>query len=122
MKLSQMQDLGGCRAVVKDVHTVEKLVAAYREAIAKNPKARHEFLHCKDYITHPKADGYRGYHMVLSVPQSGKKAPSVQRFEDRDSDTLKTSARLGNCCRDRINIHRPSIKVEYWRGELETFL
>ena len=50
MKLTQMQDLGGCRAVVRNIADVDNLIAVYKRAIAKNPKARHEFLHVKDYI------------------------------------------------------------------------
>jgi ppGpp synthetase/RelA/SpoT-type nucleotidyltranferase len=64
MKLSQIQDLGGCRAVVKTIADVDKLVVAYKRATAKNPKSRHELLHAKDYITDPKSDGYRSYHMI----------------------------------------------------------
>jgi hypothetical protein len=40
MRLAQMQDLGGCRAVVKTIAYVDKLVAAYKRAIVKNPKSR----------------------------------------------------------------------------------
>jgi hypothetical protein len=73
MRLSQMQDLGGCRAVVKSIVDVDKLVAAYKKAMAKNPKSRHEFLHAKDYITEPKEDGYRGYHMIYRYRSSARK-------------------------------------------------
>jgi ppGpp synthetase/RelA/SpoT-type nucleotidyltranferase len=64
MRLSQMQDLGGCRAVVRTIKEAERLVVAYQTANVKNPTARHEFLHAKDYIKEPKADGYRSYHMI----------------------------------------------------------
>lgn len=73
MRLSQMQDLGGCRAVVKTIADVDKLVAAYKKATAKNPKSRHEFLHAKDYISEPKADGYRGYHMIYRYRSRARK-------------------------------------------------
>src|SRR5689334_6285780 len=32
MKLSQMQDLGGCRAVVRDITTLDYLIALYKKA------------------------------------------------------------------------------------------
>jgi len=48
MRLTQMQDLGGCRAVVRTVADVDRLVVSYKKATGKNPKARHEFLHAKD--------------------------------------------------------------------------
>lgn len=73
MRLSQMQDLGGCRAVLKTMAQVDKLVAAYKKAIAKNPKSRHEFLHDKDYIAVPKENGYRSYHVIYRYRSGARK-------------------------------------------------
>jgi ppGpp synthetase/RelA/SpoT-type nucleotidyltranferase len=73
MKLTQMQDIGGCRAVVKDIAEVEKLVTAYRKGVAKNPKKRHAFVSEKDYISNPKPDGYRSYHLVYRYHSRAKK-------------------------------------------------
>ena len=64
MKLSQMQDIGGCRAILKDVSLVEKLLFIYEKARAKNPNNRVEFSGMKNYILEPKIDGYRGIHLV----------------------------------------------------------
>lgn len=64
MKLTQMQDIGGCRAIVRSVQSVKRLVAVYKGATAKNPKRGHQFHHENDYIKHPKKDGYRSYHLV----------------------------------------------------------
>jgi hypothetical protein len=64
MKLSQMQDIGGCRAILRGVGAVRRLVRAYQLSGAKNPKSRAEFIHAKDYIAQPKADGYRSYHLI----------------------------------------------------------
>jgi Uncharacterized protein conserved in bacteria len=64
MKLSQMQDIGGCRAVLERVSQVADLIKLYEEAIAKNPHDRPECVERYDYIAHPKADGYRGVHYV----------------------------------------------------------
>ncbi len=73
MKLTQMQDIGGCRAVVKDIAEVEKLIAAYRKGVAKNPKKRHAFLSEKDYISNPKPDGYRSHHLVYKYHSRARK-------------------------------------------------
>ncbi|MBX3134049.1 MAG: RelA/SpoT domain-containing protein [Gemmatimonadaceae bacterium] len=57
MKLSRMQDIGGCRAVVTSVRQVRWLEARYLadgEVIASH----------KDYISEPKESGYRGVHLV----------------------------------------------------------
>ena len=62
MKLSQMQDLGGCRAIMSDVQAVDRLVEVYKGETdlfsdASAPKTY-------DYIRSPKKDGYRGIHLV----------------------------------------------------------
>ena len=60
MSLDRMQDIGGLRAVVKDVHHVEKL----RDALVKS-KTQHILAREYDYITSPKESGYRGIHLVF---------------------------------------------------------
>jgi hypothetical protein len=65
MALSQMQDLGGCRAVVRNVRAVHRLVAKYEQSVSKNPNARAEFVKKYDYIAGPKNDGYRSVHFVF---------------------------------------------------------
>jgi ppGpp synthetase/RelA/SpoT-type nucleotidyltranferase len=64
MKLSQMQDLGGCRAVLGTPRRVRELVDVYEKAAAKNPRDRPEFVKKYDYIKNPKDDGYRSVHFV----------------------------------------------------------
>lgn len=72
MPLSQMQDLGGCRAVLKNAKLVYELVAMYEESTLKNAK-RHEFLRKVDYIAVPKPDGYRGVHLIYKYLTPTKK-------------------------------------------------
>lgn len=66
MKLSQMQDIGGCRAVLSNVRQVELLVKLYNQTVTKNPHTieRPQLISVDDYITNPKKDGYRGYHLI----------------------------------------------------------
>jgi (p)ppGpp synthase/HD superfamily hydrolase len=59
MQLSQMQDIGGCRAVLRSVKQVERLVESYRKS-----SFAHLFKGEKNYIAHPKGDGYRGHHLI----------------------------------------------------------
>lgn len=59
MKLAQMQDIGGLRAVVRTIGHVYKLDNKYRQSNFK-----HELVSSKDYIECPKADGYRSVHLV----------------------------------------------------------
>ena len=59
MRLSRMQDIGGCRAVVADVPAVRELRELYRASHLK-----HRLVKEDDYITEPKASGYRSIHRV----------------------------------------------------------
>ena len=83
MKLSQMQDIGGCRAVLNSVAEVERLAKAYRDATKKHPdKTDRSFLLKEyDYIEHPKQDGYRGIHLIMKYQSKEKPASNGQRIE-----------------------------------------
>ncbi|MEJ5976743.1 RelA/SpoT domain-containing protein [Novosphingobium sp. PS1R-30] len=59
MKLSQMQDIGGCRAILKDVKLVNALVSDF-----KSSDIKHKLSSEDDYIISPKTSGYRGIHLV----------------------------------------------------------
>jgi ppGpp synthetase/RelA/SpoT-type nucleotidyltranferase len=59
MRLTQMQDIGGCRAVLSKLNDVTQL----RDAL-KSSRIKHRLVNEKDYITEPKRDGYRGIHLV----------------------------------------------------------
>jgi hypothetical protein len=60
MKLSRMQDIGGCRAVVSSVEEVNALVDYYMVT----SRIEHRLVREDPYIWHPKASGYRGSHLV----------------------------------------------------------
>lgn len=66
MSLKKMQDIGGCRAVF----TSEKKLRKTIRDLKKRPEFRLEDggYRSKDYIKHPKADGYRSYHLVGKFP------------------------------------------------------
>jgi hypothetical protein len=59
MQLSQMQDVGGCRAILSSIPNVERLIESY-----KRSKFHHQLKGHKDYIKCPKPDGYRGHHLI----------------------------------------------------------
>jgi ppGpp synthetase/RelA/SpoT-type nucleotidyltranferase len=60
MKLTQMQDIAGCRAVMSDVTLAKELYQKYYS----NGDLKHKKVNEKDYITYPKEDGYRSIHLV----------------------------------------------------------
>lgn len=59
MKLSQMQDIGGLRAILPSCENVYSLVDIY-----DTMKLTHEQAKCNDYISKPKTDGYRSVHLI----------------------------------------------------------
>ncbi len=71
MKLSRMQDIAGCRAILPNLETVQKV---YKEEYLKG-NIKHLLVNEKDYITFPKSDGYRSIHLVYryNSDKSGKK-------------------------------------------------
>lgn len=59
MHLSQMQDIGGCRAIVRTMSNVNSLVDLYKKC-----RIKHKLDHIDDYIKNPKESGYRGIHLI----------------------------------------------------------
>ncbi len=61
MNLTDMQDIGGIRAILPHVKDVYVLVENYK----KNSNLRHKLVNEKDYIANPREnDGYRSYHLI----------------------------------------------------------
>ena len=71
MQLAQMQDIGGCRAIVSSSARVQALVEKYKKSDLK-----HELDDVDDYIAKPKASGYRSVHLIYKY-YSDKKTPAV---------------------------------------------
>lgn len=67
MRMTQMQDIAGCRAVLKNINNVKSLVKMYKES-----RFAHIFKNEKDYIDQPKADGYRCHHLVYIYNGEGR--------------------------------------------------
>jgi ppGpp synthetase/RelA/SpoT-type nucleotidyltranferase len=59
MKLSQMQDIGGCRAVVQNIPRLNHLRRHYSES-----QMRHPLIRTDDYVAAPKLSGYRSVHLI----------------------------------------------------------
>jgi hypothetical protein len=59
MKLSQMQDIGGCRAIVGTVKQVQELADNFKKS-----RTKHVLDHVDDYIERPQDTGYRGIHLI----------------------------------------------------------
>ncbi|MCH5464937.1 GTP pyrophosphokinase [Levilactobacillus tujiorum] len=59
---SEMHDIAGIRVIVR----FEDDILAMESRLEKQPDI--QILRRKDYITHPKPNGYRSLHLILSVP------------------------------------------------------
>jgi ppGpp synthetase/RelA/SpoT-type nucleotidyltranferase len=77
MKLSQMQDLGGCRAILTSVDKVEDLAEHYRS----KSRIKHKLLKEYQYIQNPKDSGYRGIHLVYAYKSDEKDTYNGLRIE-----------------------------------------
>jgi ppGpp synthetase/RelA/SpoT-type nucleotidyltranferase len=67
MTLSQMQDIGGCRAILSSTDNVMQLCDLYEKS-----RMKHDLHHKDDYIINPKESGYRGIHLVYRYKSDKK--------------------------------------------------
>lgn len=71
MKLDTMQDIGGCRAIVRDPGALTRLLDSY----IKWPLETFNLVKAYNYASDPKPDGYRSIHLIYAY------APKkVERF------------------------------------------
>lgn len=67
MTLSQMQDIGGCRAILPTCDDVIRICTLYDDSNMK-----HDLHHSDDYISNPKPSGYRGVHLIYRYKSDRK--------------------------------------------------
>lgn len=60
MKLTQMQDIAGCRVIMPNITLAKELYNKYYQ----NGYLKHKKVNEKDYISNPKSDGYRSIHII----------------------------------------------------------
>jgi hypothetical protein len=66
-RLTQMQDIGGCRAVVDGVAEIDAVCDLY-----KTSQVRHQLVRDDDYVRAPKDSGYRGRHLIYRYSSDRK--------------------------------------------------
>lgn len=69
MQLSQMQDIAGCRAIVKNVEIAKKI---YNNYYLKG-NLKHRRVGKKNYVDSPKKDGYRSFHVIYEYKSDKRK-------------------------------------------------
>jgi len=69
MKLTQMQDIAGCRVVMSNITLARELYTKYYI----KGDLKHKKINEKDYISNPKPDGYRSIHLIYKyISDKGK--------------------------------------------------
>lgn len=93
LQLGNMQDIGGCRAVLANVDELRR--------VERRLKRNRPPVHTSDYIASPRASGYRGVHVVveydnrrievqLRTPAMHEWAIAVERLGGRLQEDLKS--------------------------------
>lgn len=73
MKLHRMQDIGGCRAVMRTAKQAERVLKSFLDS-----KTRHKLHKIDNYIAEPKNSGYRSIHLVYKY--NGRKSQFKNLF------------------------------------------
>ena len=90
LHLNQLQDLGGCRAIVPKIDDVKSLIEALKK------KSRHDLRGIgNDDITSPKPDGYRSHHLIFTYCGLGRGA-QLYRSSHRGANSHSIAALLGD--------------------------
>ena len=82
--LVNMQDMGGCRAVVPTTALVNKLSRLY-----KSGRIRHELERENNYVKTPTPDGYRSLHLVYQYYSDRNEFYNGQRIEVQIRSSLQ---------------------------------
>ncbi len=57
MKLTRMEDIGGCRAILREQALIDAVVVRLQR--------RWDIHRVRDYVREPKSDGYRAVHLIV---------------------------------------------------------
>jgi hypothetical protein len=77
LSLSEMQDLGGCRAVLSDVATAQAVADFYKHS----SNIRHHLVREDHYIERPKRSGYRSIHLIYAYESDRNPTFNGQKIE-----------------------------------------
>jgi ppGpp synthetase/RelA/SpoT-type nucleotidyltranferase len=116
LRLSQIQDIAGCRAVVKNM----KIAREFFEYYKKNRNSKHKLVKFNDYITNPKVDGYRSFHLVFEYNTDTNKGD----FNGRKIE-IQIRTRLQHCWATAVEtvdfFTRQSLKLNEGKPEWAEF-
>jgi len=78
MNMAQIQDIGGCRAIMRDMTEVDQLVNTYKH---ESRGIKHKIAKEQDYIQQPKSSGYRGIHLIYKYKSDKNAVYDDMRIE-----------------------------------------
>lgn len=114
IKLTRMQDIAGCRAIVKNLQQLNRLKEKLEES-----RSVHKVISVKDYLT-PKSSGYGGVHMVFSCYENQdeahdwKKAKVEVQLRTELHHAWATSLEIIDTL-EQINLKTSHVGHENWR-------
>jgi ppGpp synthetase/RelA/SpoT-type nucleotidyltranferase len=79
MKVTQIQDIGGCRTILSTIDHVDELVDIYLHKGSRGVK--HDLSKKDDYILTPKESGYRGVHLIYKYQSDKSKLYADLKIE-----------------------------------------
>jgi len=85
MKLSRMQDIGGCRVICETIHDAVLLKSDIEKRRDENVVGQ------KDYVARPKSDGYRCFHLIIKFENPRASAFDGRRIEVQVRSRLQHS-------------------------------
>ncbi len=136
MSLARMQDIGGCRAILRDGDELRRVLRRIRKNW-RPPDNR-----VKDYISNPAPSGYRGIHLIverderlievqLRTPIQHEWAIAVERMGSRHGHDLKSGsgppellmffqlASEGMAIEERGELPDEAFMDRYWQARLD---
>lgn len=110
MKLSRMQDVGGCRVVLATPHEVSLIATKIERYWSPRPK---------DYRDTPRSTGYRALHMMVEKRDRISGQPRIVEIQIRTAgqhswaeEVARTGKRLGYALQDGVG---PLELLDYFR-------
>ncbi|MFN2582002.1 MAG: RelA/SpoT domain-containing protein [Candidatus Dormibacteria bacterium] len=110
MQLANMQDIGGCRAVLASIPKLRRV----EQRLKKNRTP----IRYNDYITTPRASGYRAVHVVVAYDDSAgqQRAIEVQLRTKAMHEWAIVVERLSGRLRNDLKSGRGPAPVLEWLG------
>lgn len=106
MQLSSMQDIGGCRVILRNMDEVNELLKLYSGA----PDAK-----VTDYVATPRVSGYRGKHIICSFDIGNTKMKIELQLRTELQHSWATAIEVCSTFTDQnLKSDHPICKDERW--------